>query len=408
MPPGKPDAPFLDPSPPPWAARGLAWMLLTMFAVAMAALVVVQVPESVRARFVVVPVKGTDPVRTLHDGIVTAVRVTDAEPVEAGAVLFAVSSEEVGDRTAEREALSTSLSGGELRMANERERYENQQRADEQEGARLQQRLRSLESQESLIERQAALAREVAARQQRSFDEGLISWLDASRPKLDADRLTAAAEQVRAESAETRAAAARLRFEMASRKAAFDELSRAVQEELARARSRKGMLDGESSREGNTMFVAAPCGGTVVKLLVRSTGTAVSALDVLAEIVCRDERLQAELTVPQRGLAQLSAGQAVKLRYDAFPYQRYGIRFGTLRWISPSTANQSDGASFRALADLDEQSLRIGGQDRPVLPGMGGEASVIVGRRSLASYAFEPLRQMRDALASGRPAPRGD
>jgi hypothetical protein len=39
---------------------------------------------------------------------------------------------------------------------------------------------------------------------------------------------------------------------------------------------------------------------------------------------------------------------------------------------------------------------------------MGGEASVIVGRRSLASYAFEPLRQMRDALVSGRPAPRGN
>ena len=81
MPPGRQDAPFLDPSPPPWAARGLAWTLLAIFAVAVGALVVVQIPESVRARFVVVPVKGTDPVRTLHNGIVTAVRVADAEPV---------------------------------------------------------------------------------------------------------------------------------------------------------------------------------------------------------------------------------------------------------------------------------------------------------------------------------------
>jgi hypothetical protein len=37
---------------------------------------------------------------------------------------------------------------------------------------------------------------------------------------------------------------------------------------------------------------------------------------------------------------------------------------------------------------------------------MGGEASVIVGRRSLASYAFEPLRQMREALATERPVAR--
>jgi membrane fusion protein len=402
------DAPFLDPSPPSWAARGLAWTILALFVVAGAALVVVQVPESVRARFVLVPIKGADPVRTLHDGIVTAVRVVDAEAVEAGAPLFAISSEVVGDRTSEREALGTSLSGGQLRLSNERVKHENQRRADEQEIARLEQRVVALESQAALFERQAALAREVAARQQRSYDEGLISWLDVTRPKLEADRLSAEAEQVRADAAGTRAEGARLQFEMASRKATFDETSRAVEEELARARSRKGMLDSEGVRDGNTMTVSAPCAGTVVKLLVRSPGTAVDALQVLAEIVCRDERLQAELVVPQRGLARLTAGQAVKLRYDAFPYQRYGIRFGTLKWISPATASPSEGASFRALADIDEQTLRIGDQDRAVLPGMGGEASVIVGRRSLASYAFEPLRQMREAMASGRPAPRGN
>ena len=397
-------APFLDPSPPSWAARSLGWVLLAIFVVAAAALVLVQVPEAVAARFVLVPIRGTDPVRTLHNGLVSTVRVNDADSVEAGAVLFTVDSEDVGDRSAERDALGTSLSGGELRLANERAKYENQRKADEQEAGRLQQRLQALESTGTLTERQAELAREVAKRQQRSYDEGLISWLDASRPRLEADRLTAEAEQVRAEAAETRAAAARLRFEMASRKAAFEEVSRSVEEELARARTRKGMLDAEQSRDGNTFIVSAPCSGTIVKLLVRTPGTVVNALDVMAEIACRDERLQAELIVPQRGLAQLNTGQAVKFRYDAYPYQRYGVRYGTLRWISPATAPEPDGASFRALADLDEQVLRISGQDRPVLPGMGGEASVIVGRRSLASYAFEPLRQMREALATERPA----
>ena len=48
--------------------------------------------------------------------------------------------------------------------------------------------------------------------------------------------------------------------------------------------------------------------------------------DVLAEITCRDDRLQAELMVPQRGLALLRTGQLVKLRYDAFPFQRFGVR----------------------------------------------------------------------------------
>jgi hypothetical protein len=43
----------------------------------------------------------------------------------------------------------------------------------------------------------------------------------------------------------------------------------------------------------------------------------------------------------------------------------------------------------------------VQGRRRPVLPGMTGRAAVIVGRRSLASYAIEPLRQIRESLASG-------
>ena len=104
---------FSGTSPPLWAARALAWVLLALFAAGALALVLVQVPETVAAPFVLVPERGADPVRTLHDGIVTGVRVTDAQTVEPGAVLFTISSELVGDRAAERAALGASLSGGE-------------------------------------------------------------------------------------------------------------------------------------------------------------------------------------------------------------------------------------------------------------------------------------------------------
>ena len=58
------------------------------------------------------------------------------------------------------------------------------------------------------------------------------------------------------------------------------------------------------------------------------------------------------------------------------------------------------------LADIDEQRVRIGEAEKAVLPGMAGHAAVITGRRSLLSYAFEPLRQMREAMSTGRPAAR--
>ena len=398
------DAAFLDTSPPIFAARALTWVLLAMFGVGALGLVLVQVPETVTAAFVLVPKRGVDPVRTLHDGIVTGIRVADAQTVEAGAVLFTISSESVGDREAERAALGTSLAGGQARLANERHKFDNQRLADERERDRLQQRVTALAARTVLKERQLQIAREVASRQQRSYDAGLTSWVEASKPRLEAERFAVELEEARAESVETNAMIARLRFEMASRKAAYDEQARSVQEELERARTRKGMLDGEGSRDGNALVVRAPCPGTIVKLVVKNPGSVIHGSDILAEIACHDARLLAELMVPQRGLTMLHAGQPVKLRYDAFPYQRYGVRYATLRWISPASSSPAVGASFRALADLDEHTLNIGGQPRTVLPGMAGQASIVVGRRSLASYAIEPLRQMREAMSAGRPA----
>jgi hemolysin D len=262
--------------------------------------------------------------------------------------------------------------------------------------------------QTALKERQAGIASEIADRQQRTFKEGLTSWIEASKARLEAERLAVEPELARAEAAETQSAVARLRFEMASRDAAFNEIARSVLEELERARARKSMLDGETSREGSALAVSAPCGGTIVKLVVKHVGTVVRSSDVLAEITCREDRLRAELMVPQRGLALLRAGQLVKLRYDAFRFQRYGVRHATLRWISPSASLPSPGGgSVRAIADLDDKTLRINGEVRAVLPGMAGQAAIVVGRRSLASYAIGPLRTIREAVSAERPAGGG-
>ena len=37
---------------------------------------------------------------------------------------------------------------------------------------------------------------------------------------------------------------------------------------------------------------------------------------------------------------------------------------------------------------------------RPLIPGMGGRARVVVGRRTLVSYALGPIRELRESLAA--------
>jgi multidrug efflux pump subunit AcrA (membrane-fusion protein) len=154
----------------------------------------------------------------------------------------------------------------------------------------------------------------------------------------------------------------------------------------------------EQSR-GNELFVSAPCGGTVLRLHVRAPGAVVHDGDTLADLACGGERLQAELTVPPSGVGRLRPGQGVKLLYEAFPYQRHGVRRGHIRWVSPAGVAAKDGLAFRALADIEDEAIVVGGQSQRLVPGMGGRAEVVVGRRSLLSYAFEPIRQLRESLA---------
>jgi membrane fusion protein len=309
----------------------------------------------------------------------------------------------VGDRVSERQTVSTRLSGGRNRLGNERLKYENQLHADEQERQRLEQRLATLTRQAELKQQQLELTEEIAARRRREFDAGVLSWMDANRARLDVDRLAGELEQVRAETVDARNTLARLTFETASRRAAFAEIERTIGEEMATFTARKTMLDRDASRDGNTLSIQSPCAGTVVTLHVRQAGAVVDEADVLAEIVCAGQPLQAELMLPERGMALVRTGQPVKLLYDAFPYERYGVQYGTLRWLSPASTAGPRGAGFRAFADLGADTVGVQGRPQAVLPGMTGRAAVIVGRRSLASYAIEPLRQVRESLAAGPP-----
>ena len=394
-------APFLDADPPPWAVRSLATILLLLFAVGVVSLFVVRVPETVSATFTLRPMRGTDPVRTLHDGIVAKVNVEDAQTVAAGTVLFVIASEPVGDRMGERQTVDARLSGGRTRLDNERQKYDNQRRADSQEQGRLQQHLTNLDAQLTLKQRQFTLTQDIATRHQKSFEEGIGSWMDASRQKLEADKLAVELEQMRNDAADTRNALERLTYEMASRRAAFAEVERGIGEDLSAYRVRKGVLDQDRARVGNAISVETPCAGTIVKLQVRSPAAVVHEGDLLAEVACSDEKLEAELLLPERGLALVRTGQSVKLLYDAFPYERYGVHYGTLRWLSPSSTSEGGATGFRALAEIESTTVGVQGLRRPVLPGMTGRAAVIVGRRSLASYAVEPLRQLRESLATG-------
>jgi multidrug efflux pump subunit AcrA (membrane-fusion protein) len=459
-------SPFLHPAPPSWAARGLAWIVITLVVVAAIAAAIIHVPETVSSEFQLVPARGVDPVRAARAGRVTEVQAVEGTTVAKGQTLFVIRSVAVGDQSAELAALETQLRGAVSARANAREKFESERLADEQQARGLAERrahlaqrtdnhqalkrirevryrasreiadkeLASIQAEIEFKREHLGLAREIAQRHKRGYESNFLSWqeymqvhIEASKVAVDLEQLQrqldvavlkvtqlraereaeenewkAAMSQIESEQKEVQFSMEKLRHESQGRASESREQDRRLLEDVAKAGIRTtAVREALVDAKGDRLSVPAPCAGPVVRLVVKRPDAVVQEGEVLCELACSGERLQAELIVPPSGIGKIRRGHGVKLRYEAFPYERYGIRHATVERVSSVGVSGKGGPEFRAFAALEEEMVRIDGQPRALLAGMGGRADIVVGRRSLASFAFEPFRRLKENLAGG-------
>jgi membrane fusion protein len=128
-------------------------------------------------------------------------------------------------------------------------------------------------------------------------------------------------------------------------------------------------------------------------------GASVSSGTLLMSILPEGSTIEAHLFVPSKSVGFVRVGQQVGLRYDAFPYQRFGSQPGTLRQISNSTLapvdtglpNKIKEPSYRAIVRLERATLSAYGKELPLQAGMMVEADIALDRRRLIEWMFEPL-----------------
>jgi membrane fusion protein len=300
-------------------------------------------------------------------------------------------------------ALEAGLRGLAESLSNARKRFDSEDGGRREEARSLTDRAAYLDRMLALKRDQLALTKEQAERAKTLADQGLASFNDRSDAQIRHSQTVMELEQLQADRDATGSAIEKLRDTEAAKGTEFREEERVLEEKIAQARIRIAALSGEAPSaggdgSGNELAVTSPCDGTVLAVTARRAGAVVRDGDVLAEVACSAETLQAELSLPQGGLSRIHPGQSVRLLLDAFPYQRYGVRGGRVRWASPSGVGTRETASFPVLVDLDEQAVPADGERKPLLAGMRGTARVVVGRRTLVEYAFEPLRQLRENI----------
>jgi membrane fusion protein len=178
--------------------------------------------------------------------------------------------------------------------------------------------------------------------------------------------------------------------------------AQAQQGEIQRERAELAQLAAESEAK-RRLVVQAPADG-VVSAVLAQPGQTVTPTAALASLVPADSQLQAHLYAPSSAVGFVRPDQTVLLRYQAYAYQKFGHQRGRVLQVSRTPLSAADQSAlagaqpqaaheplYRITVALDKQQVSAYGQDISLVPGMQLDADVLLDRRRLIEWIFEPL-----------------
>lgn len=159
------------------------------------------------------------------------------------------------------------------------------------------------------------------------------------------------------------------------------------------------------------LTINAPVAGLVSAQMVKP-GQAVQAGQPLLSLLPGDAALEAELLVPSRAIGFIEPGDRVLLRYQAYPYQKFGHHEGRVARISRSALNpgelgallgtaQGGEPLYRVTVQLAKQAVTAYGSEELLKPGMLVDADILGEKRRLVEWIIEPLYSLKGKVGSG-------
>lgn len=357
-----------------------------------------------------VPQEGVARVFAPRPGVVTAMHVREGAQVHKGDPLLNLSDELRSASLGATQALVMRRLQERRDSLADEQLQQRQLLAQQQTG--LAGRIAALDSEHAQIESEMRLLKERALIAMRSedlhrlqFDQGFIS--EQRLQLVRAERL----EQQSRIAALERSRLANRRDRLAAQ-AELRDLPLRAQRELGLLDRSISQLDQEraETEARREIVVTAPQDGNVTSIQAVAGTNADTAVPMLS-IVPLHRHLEAHLYGPSRAIGFVRAGQRVLLRYQAYPYQKFGHHEGMVRSVSQSAVGPGElprelaglGALagspgglvtepiYRITVSLDTPALESGGASLPLQPGMQLEADVSLERRRLVEWLLEPV-----------------
>lgn len=358
---------------------------------------------------IVMPSSGLVKITPQYAGYITQLTVSEGQHVIAGEPLYHINGEHFNEQgTGTLAAMNLSLRT-QYAMLSSQETLElrdnqQQQAAIKQRIASLQLQVKSAEQRLQMAERQVGLTTSVMGSYKKLAGTHYVSDIEYQQKQIEVSTAQQNVEDQRQGLLQLRTAIEAAKDDLnhliilgGSRKA---ELDRQLQE----IRQQQEELAGQEN-----ITLTAPVSGTVAAVLVRQ-GQSVRALEPVMTVVPDNASLQIELYAASQNAGFIRPGQRVALRFAAFPYQKFGVQYGTIREISRTTLTPSDLLSvspvtwkenegrYRVIVRPENPFILAYGKKEPLRPGMTLEGDVNLDTRPLWEWLTEPLWSLKGKL----------
>ncbi|NMG05769.1 HlyD family efflux transporter periplasmic adaptor subunit [Brasilonema sp. UFV-L1] len=145
-------------------------------------------------------------------------------------------------------------------------------------------------------------------------------------------------------------------------------------------------------------IVRSPIDGVIFEFPVTKPGAVLQASQRVAQIAPKQASLILKAQMPNEHSGFLKVGMPVKLKFDAYPFQEYGIVSGKVTWISPdSKVNQTPQGNvenFELEIALDKQYIQNGDKHIQLTPGQTATAEVIIRQRRVIDFILDPFKKL--------------
>lgn len=158
--------------------------------------------------------------------------------------------------------------------------------------------------------------------------------------------------------------------------------------------------------ENQYEFVKMAPESGVVTAIQPSPGMRINNQSPILSIIPKGSPLEIELLLPTRSAGFVQIGDSVKIRFDAFPYQKFGLVSGSIINVDKALILPTDQAlpikieeaMYRVRATLAQQSITAYGKAFPLKVGMIADADIMLEKRTLLEWLLDPIYALKGQL----------